>query len=842
MNKKVLVAIAPLLFLAAPMKPIFAALPSSEVYENKQVRKITVVMENLPRGATFNQERVLSKLRTKAGDPFSQLTFDQDLKTLSDEYDRAVPTVETSQGEVYITIKLWQKPMIRAVTWSGNSKVKTRSLQRELGIKAHTVFNREEFNRAFTKVKEYYMKKGYFDSQLEYKLIPYPNTNEVDIEITVHEGNSGHIKKICFNGFSKKEESAILNLMTTKKYNFFTSWLTGTGNYHEEALEHDKLVIVNYLQNEGYADAQVNIQLKESKEGRLEIYISANKGEIYKFGEINVSGNELLTEEQIEQVMIIKDGSTFSPEKLRDSIDNIKDLYGKDGYIETDINYSLHLSRTVPVYNVDIRITEGEQFKIGLIRVLGNVSTNKNVILRESLLVPGEVFDSRRLKVTQMRLEAMGYFKSVNVYPVKTPEDQELGENYRDVIIEVEETTTGSLSLFFGFSTIENIFGGLDLAENNFDHRGLRNFWKGLSNLRGAGEYAHARVQIGKKQQSYTVAWMDPYFRDSLWRFGIDLNYSKTGIQSDDYHVNSFGGSLFGSYPLTSYWTYGWKYRVRNSNTHVRKHKIANEEAQKELQNSGWVTGISSSLAFDSIDNAFKPHRGFRSSVELELAGVRRHEKDHKIFPFFKVAYLNNYYYPVWRKGTLKLKWEFRFACPFGNGKPDLLPLNERYFLGGETTVRGYAPYIIGPHFRKPAVAPDKKGPEKDDPMGGVSSTLLSIEYNQTIFKMLDLFTFVDGGSISMKRFDIPDLRMSYGFGARIELGNRVPITLGWGFPINQQKRFTGYRKLKDGDGKVVEDGSGNPIYLRNPDGSPIKKYKKHEDEKVFFISMGGQF
>ncbi len=842
MNKKVLVAIAPLLFLAAPMKPIFAALPSSEVYENKQVRKITIIMENLPRGATFNQERVLSKLRTKAGDPFSQLTFDQDLKTLSDEYDRAVPHVETSQGEVYITIKLWQKPMIRAVTWSGNSKVKTRSLQRELGIKAHTVFNREEFNRAFTKVKEYYMKKGYFDSQLEYKLIPYPNTNEVDIEITVHEGNSGHIKKICFNGFSKKEESAILNLMTTKKYNFFTSWLTGTGNYHEEALEHDKLVIVNYLQNEGYADAQVNIQLKESKEGRLEIYISANKGEIYKFGEINVSGNELLTEEQIERVMIIKDGSTFSPEKLRDSIDNIKDLYGKDGYIETDINYSLHLSRTVPVYNVDIRITEGEQFKIGLIRVLGNVSTNKNVILRESLLVPGEVFDSRRLKVTQMRLEAMGYFKSVNVYPVKTPEDQELGENYRDVIIEVEETTTGSLSLFFGFSTIENIFGGLDLAENNFDHRGLRNFWKGLSNLRGAGEYAHARVQIGKKQQSYTVAWMDPYFRDSLWRFGVDLNYSKTGIQSDDYHVNSFGGSLFGSYPLTSYWTYGWKYRVRNSNTHVRKHKIANEEAQRELQNSGWVTGISSSLAFDSIDNAFKPHRGFRSSVELELAGVRRHEKDHKMFPFFKVAYLNNYYYPVWRKGTLKLKWEFRFACPFGNGKPDLLPLNERYFLGGETTVRGYAPYIIGPHFRKPAVAPDKKGPEKDDPMGGVSSTLLSIEYNQTIFKMLDLFTFLDGGSISMKRFDIPDLRMSYGFGARIELGNRVPITLGWGFPINQQKRFTGYRKLKDGDGNVVEDGSGNPIYLRNPDGSPIKKYKKHEDEKVFFISMGGQF
>ncbi|MCB1081966.1 MAG: outer membrane protein assembly factor BamA, partial [Chlamydiia bacterium] len=514
MNKKLLVAIAPLLLVAAPMQPLFAAAPSSEAYENKRVGKITVIMENLPRGATFNQERVLSKLRTKQGDPFSELTFDQDLKTLSEEYDKAVPVFETDQGEVNITIKLWQKPIIRSITWSGNTKIKTKKLQSELGIKPNTVFTREEFNRALTKVKEYYQKKGHFEYQLEYKLIPYPNTNEVDVEITVNEGNSGHVKKIAFHGFSKKEESAILDMMTTKKYNFFTSWLTGTGNYHEEAIEHDKLVIGKYIQNEGYADAQVSIQVKESGDGRLEIYISTNKGELYTYGTISISGNELLTDEQIEKVMIVHEGSTFSPEKLRDSIENIKDLYGKDGYIETDVNYSLHLSRTVPVYNVDLRINEGEQFKIGLIRVLGNVSTNKNVILRESLLVPGEIFDRRRLKITQMRLEAMGYFKSVNIYAVKTPEDQQLGENYRDVIIEVEETTTGSLSLFFGFSTLENLFGGLDLAENNFDRRGLTNFWKGLSNLRGAGEYAHARAQIGKKQQSYTLAWMDPYFHD----------------------------------------------------------------------------------------------------------------------------------------------------------------------------------------------------------------------------------------------------------------------------------------------------------------------------------------
>ena len=126
------------------------------------------------------------------------------------------------------------------------------------------------------------------------------------------------------------------------------------------------------------------------------------------------------------------------------------------------------------------------------------------------------------------------------------------------------------------------------------------------------------------------------------------------------------------------------------------------------------------------------------------------------------------------------------------------MPLSERFFLGGETTVRGYKPYIIGPKFKKEDGIRDT-----DDPMGGVSSALLSIEYMQQIFPMLDLFAFFDGGSVSLQRFDIPDFRMSYGVGARIELANRVPIILGVGFPINPESK---------------------------------------DDVKRFFISMGGQF
>jgi len=780
MNKNVTKILTPLVLLTAPIPQLAAYTQATEAYEQKRVGKITVVMENLPRGTSFNQDRVLSKLRTKEGDPFSQNVFDQDLKALSEEYDRVEPNIETRGGEVDITLKIWQKPMIRSIVWHGNSKVRTGTLQRELDIQPHTLFNRDEFNLAFNKVKEYYIKKGYFESEIEYKIIPYSDTNEIDIEITIHEGHSGHISKIAFAGLTKKEQSAILELIQTKKYNFFTSWLTGKGTYHEEALEQDKLIIVNYLQNQGYADARVNIQTNEDDKGRLEILINAVKGEKYHFGSIHIQGNELFEQAQVERVMLIRDGSVFSPEKLRDSIQNIKDLYGKDGYIESNINYTLHLSPNEPVYSVDIQIEEGEQFRIGLIRVLGNVSTNKNVILRESLLVTGEVFDSRRLRATQMRLEAIGYFKSVNVYAVKTPDDQELGENYRDVVIEVEETTTGSLSLFGGLSTTDSIFGGVDLAENNFDHRGLTRWWReGFSALRGAGEYAQLKAQIGKKQQTYSLTWMDPYFRDSLWRVGFDTSYSKSRLQSDDYDVDIVGGSIFANYPLSNYWTFGTRLRLRNSVSHIDKH-ILNAEAQKERANSGLILGLSSSISYDTRDNPFKPHRGVSSYFEVEMGGVRRHDDDPRYFPFGKISFLNSYYYPLWRKGTVKLRGDFRFLVPFGAANVEDVALSEKFFLGGDNTVRGYKPYSIGPKFDR-----NKDGEESNAPKGGISSMLLSVEYLQSVLKMLDLFVFFDGGTVSEKRFDIPDFRMSYGLGARIELGNRMPFVVGMGFPIN---------------------------------------------------------
>lgn len=776
------------ILLASATAPIY----SVELYDDRKVSHIDIVYDSED-DANFDPSPVLSRLKTQEGDDFSQLTFDSDLKTLADEYDRVEPSIRMENGKLFISIHIIPKPVIHQILWKGNIQYKTSTLQGELDIKPNTVFNRQEFNKAFNKVKEYYFKKGYFESQLCYYIQPVPSTNEVDIIIDVQEGRPGHIKKIVLKGFTKTEQSDIEEQMYLKNYNFLTSWLTGTGIYRDEALEQDRMTILNFLHNKGYADARVAIDLIDDTEsGKLIIEITAHRGQIYRVGHVSFDGNTLVDNESIEKKSIILQGESFSPEKVRDTTQAIKDLYGQKGYIDASVQYETMLSENEPNFDIHFTIDEGQQYKVGLIHIFGNVSTKCNVILRESLLVPGETFDSRKLRATQSRLEAVGYFKSVNVYAVRTAEDDDLGSTYRDVYIEVEETTTGNVSLFMGFSSMDDVFGGIDLTERNFNLRGLGKALGGkLSQLRGGGEFFHVRGTVGKKQNNILISWMNPYVNDTLWRLGVELSRTFSKLQKDVVVV-TYGGSVYTSYPLSNYWTAGMRQRIRHSKDDLRLHAVDDSvlaqqsvnDAKAELDQDGLISAFSGNLSYDSTDNPFKPHRGWRSYFESELAGIGGK------YNFFKLSYLNSIYFPIWRKGTLKLRGDFKFILPFGKTKRNGVPYSERFFLGGETTVRGYKPFLLGPVVE----LENSSGvfEQTDTPFGGLSSSLLSLEYNQEIFRMLDIFAFFDIGSVSFKEFEINKIRPTTGLGIRIDIGNRTPIMVGWGIPLVKKDRHEG--------------------------------------------------
>ena len=744
-------------------------------FEDQLIKKMDVIVHSRS-GVICDKNNLLNCLSTKQGGIFSQATFDEDLKTLAQDYDRVDPSVDFDNDGLSIVVHIWPKPTIRTIKWLGNRHVKNSRLQKELGINCFSLFDRQAFNEAFHKLKTYYINHGFFEAQLDYDTELDLEANEIVIVIRIEEGRSGKIEKIIFENFTQDEENEILSLMVTKKYNLFTSWYTEAGTYNEDAVQQDKLVITNYLQNVGYADATVDLDVSEScKTNRIVVTLTANKGSLYTIGTLSFEGNCVLDDTAIDRRFEIRPGDPYSLESIRETVESITDAYGKLGYIDAVVDFDPDLVLGECRYNIHFKIEENEQFRVGQIHVFGNTSTKTTVILHETLLVPGEIFNTIKLKATERRLQNIGYFKNVNAYFVNKTEANYLNGCYRDVYIEVEETNTGQFSAFLGYSSVEALFGGISITERNFNHEGLYTMWKeGARTLRGGGEHVQLSLQVGQKSDSYTLSWTKPYFMNTKWTIGFDLAQTNTRYVSKEYGLSTTSLVLRANYDVNQFLRWGLQYRLKNGSVNLRHHGSQINELQKESNIHGLISAVGSSLSYDSTNHPVKPSKGFRSRLFVEYAGLGG---DHS---FLNIGYMNSYYFPVGSRTVLKYQADFRFIQPVGSTKYETIPLDERIFLGGEFMVRGFRPYRLGPHY------PDNR----DVPRGGLSLQFCSVEMVRRLFKDWEAFAFLDAGHLSAKTWDFGRMSVSIGYGLRFKLIDSIPpVTIGMGYPLNAHHR-----------------------------------------------------
>lgn len=775
-------------------------------YENQLIEKIEIQSGNESQAGTCDASGIKLRLKTKEGDVFSQIEFDNDLKSLVNEFDRVDPEINSIDDKLFIKLKVWPKPTIRTIDWQGNNCVATSYLQKELEIAPCSVFDRQAFNKAFHKLKNYYVKNGYFEATLDYRIIPDLCTNTVDIEIVICEGRAGRIKKIEFVNFCKEEEDDILELMVTKRYFFLSSWYTDQGNYHEEAVQQDRFTILNYLQNKGYADAIVDIDIHESpKPNRIILTITAQRGDLYYFGPVAFEGNKIVSDDVIEKLFLFEQDDTYSPDSVRDTVKRIADYYGRRGYIDTVVDYEANLDCETGSYSLKFMIEEGEKYYVGLVKVFGNCSTQTNVILHETLLIPGELFNTFKLQLTEEKLQNIGYFKNVNVYAVRSEGPGGLGGHYRDVHIEVEETITGNFGAGFGFSSAESVFGEFRITERNFNYKGLRNCWsEGFGKLRGGGEFVNLNAMIGAKSRKYSFSWTKPFFQDTPWIVGFEIEQSNNRYISNEYQINALSGTIHGAYPLNQFLRLGLHYRLtytdinlNNGRIHHTEKELLEKAAEDELKgnrkksadelgqernmrcklkeetrNAGAISAIGINLNYDSTNHPSCPTKGMRSRLEQEIAGFGGKQS------FMGLAYLNTFYKGWGENGVLKFRADMRFIIPLFDTKRYEIPLNERLFLGGDSTIRGYRVYRLGPQYNV------------GDPRGGMSLQLLSAEYTKYLHKKVSAFVFCDSGHLSFDVWNFGTMWTSVGFGLNLRIFDSVPpIVVGVGFPLNADNR-----------------------------------------------------
>jgi outer membrane protein insertion porin family len=558
--------------------------------------------------ATVSKEVILAQIRTAVGQPYSDSTVEDDIRSLykTGAIQNVRIFAQPQEDGVKVIVAVQTRQVLRELVIDGARRVSAKKLRKEIGVKLNAPVNEDSLQKARQKIIDRYQSKGFTGIEVDFRVEPIDESRgTARVIYTVNEGVKGAVGRIHFEGNEHFSDRILRKQMKTRGKTMI-AFIDKSGRLDEVQLQQDLDSVKEFYQNRGYVDVEVQEVGRERKKGPLLITIGIKEGTLYHVNKLSFTGYKQTSEEKIRKVIKMKEGTVYSPKQLHDDAKAVADAYGSGGYVDLVV-----LPQGTPagagLIDVHYKIEEGNRSFVERINIIGNTRTKDKVIRREVLISPGDVFNTMRVETTKKRLENLGYFTKVETYP-----DETGVEGRKDLVILVEEKRTGSLNFGAGYSTVDKLIGFVELTQGNFD---ITN-WPGLT---GGGQKFRAKAQVGNQRQDFTLAVTEPFFLDQRLSLGGQLFYSEASYLSSVYEQRNYGFSLEARKPLVSslYLILGYtlqNYDIFNVASHVSPAILAEEGTTTKSM-------VTTSLVWDRRDNPFLTRRGERIMLTGYVSG-----------------------------------------------------------------------------------------------------------------------------------------------------------------------------------------------------------------------------
>ena len=714
--------------------------------EQERIAKIEVTgNERIDKGIIANA------IKSKEKETYDQTKIREDIKNVYKTgffSDVQVDVKETDAGKT-VTFIVIERPPVNVIYISGNKKIKTDDIKDKLKIKQGTVLNTERLRESVDEIIKLYGGKGYYATKVNYQ-IDYEEGYRATVRFVIEEAQRAYVRKITFKGNDHFKESVLKGAMRTREKGIF-SWFTGSGILDEEALSDDGKLIEAYYYDHGYVRAKAGMpNISLSKDGKsISIALAVDEGKIYKISDIAFKGDIIFPEDDLAKKLKSKKGNTFRASLFQEDMLMLTDMYQDEGFAFADVAPLTAIDDDALTVAVTYEIEKGSEVYFNRINIIGNTKTRDKVIRRELRVAEGDRYSSTKLKMSKRRLRNTTYFKDTDLKTVKTDDPDKV-----NLDVSVQEKPTGTLSVGVGYSTYEKVLLTGTISQEN---------------ILGTGKKVYLTASISSIARNFDLSLVDPYFRDmnlsaALGLFNIERYFTT-------YNYKSTGGTVTFLRPLTEYIKAGIRYKYeRISVYHIDD---SASSVVKDQQGTHDTSSVTLSLSKNSIDDVLNPSRGVISSISTEVAGG----------PFLGynqfVKYVGTYgrYIPSYYDTTFFLRATAGSVQPYG-GK--LIPIYEKFFVGGINTIRGFRYGEAGP-----------KDPITDDVIGGKNEMIFNAEWIFPIYKPAGLkgVVFFDAG----QGFDDPDgwrfknMRFASGFGIRW-FSPMGPIRLELGFNLHPKE------------------------------------------------------
>jgi outer membrane protein insertion porin family len=713
--------------------------------------------------------------RTEAGTVFNYLpvrvgeTFDDEKSIAAIKALYATTFFKDVRLEVdgdVLVVLVEERPAIAAVDFTGAKEFEKDVLikaLKEIGVGEAKIFDKASVDRAEQELKRQYLSHGMYGVKITTTVTPIER-NRVNVTFAVDEGEVARIKQINIVGnktFSDKELKQQLALNTGGLF----SWYTKSDQYSKTKLTADIETLKSYYLNRGYIEMQVDSTQVSITPDKKDIYITINitEGEKYKVAAIKMDGETFGREDELQSLILLHPGDTYSGEALTASNKRIQDRMGNFGYAFANVNANPDINREKREVGFTFFVDPGKRIYVRHMNISGNTTTRDEVIRREFRQFESSWYDSNKIKLSRDRVDRLGYFKDVTV---DTPEAQGTSDQV-DVNLAVVEKPTGNFTIGGAFSQAEKFTLSASVQQANFA---------------GSGNTVGIDLNTSKYSRTISLSGTNPYYTDDGISRTMEVYLRTTrppAVNIGAYTIKQTGARISYGVPFSEYDTVFFGVGLEHSK--VETDSTSPIYFQNYVRDQGGpVSGIGSvatnavpftaAWARDSRDNALTPTIGHfqRINLEVDLIGDTK---------YFRGVYENQWYKPLTRLITLATKGEFDYGHGIGN---HVFPVFKNFYGGGIGSVRGYESSSLG--------AVD---PTTFDALGGASRMIGSLELQMPFpgsgqDRSLRWFGFLDGGQVYQEgeKMRINELRYSTGLG--ISWVSPVgPLKISYAKPLN---------------------------------------------------------
>jgi len=641
------------------------------------------------------------------------------------------------EGNVLV-IAVRERPAISSISIAGNRQIQTEDLMPALasiGISEGEIFNQLELDRVQQELVRQYHSRGHYAAEVDPR-VSQLERNRVSLSIFIREGDQARIRHINIVGNESFDEKDLRDDFESADRRSIYFW-RDNHRYTREKLSGDLETLRSFYLDRGYIDFAIESTQVSISPDKQDIYITANvrEGEVYTVSDVQLTGDLILPESTLRQLIRVEAGDTFSRRDLEQSIESITAILSNIGYAFANVNPVPRVDRDTREVELTFFIEPGKRVYVRRIGFTGNTQTKDEVLRREMRQFEGAWFSQLALDRSRQRLQRLGYFENVNfeTIPVDSSDDQV------DIMVSVEEQPSGSFQVGLGYSQFQGIIATIAVEQDNF---------------LGSGRRVGFSVQRSRILTQAGLSYTNPYFTDDGVSAGFFLRYSEfdtLGRSSNNiasFSTSQAAAGLNFGFPVTEldFFRFGasaqrvdinlpgffgpppenpdapieeWILQIPGD----RPLGISLDQDKDGLLSSSerriTTYRIDGTWSRDSRNGVLNPTRGSlnRLTAEVALPGSSRE--------FFKLSYRFRKYWPIGNSMALGLRGDLSYGDAYDNYDEELdiqpidpeivegnrrtclieevvtfdagLPFYEHYYGGGVQDIRGFDDNSLGP-------------------------------------------------------------------------------------------------------------------------------------------------